>query len=111
RTRPDRVRHGRLLRVIFLGLAWSAGETAALTVFLGLWIASGFGGRLDTQPHPSRHYEGMEWFLDLTYRAAGGACGLTVTVTGPPDAGRADRPPDAGGADGLPDACGVSGRP
>ena len=69
--------------MIFLGLAWSAGEIAALTVFLCLWIASGFGGRLDTEPYQARQYGVMRRFLDLIFRAARRACGLRVTVTGP----------------------------
>ena len=77
RTRRGRPRRSRLLRVAWLGLAWSAGETAALTVFLCLWIVSGFGGRLDTEPYQARHYAVMKWFLDLIYRAARRACGLT----------------------------------
>jgi 1-acyl-sn-glycerol-3-phosphate acyltransferase len=83
----------RLLRVVFLALAWSVGETAALTALLGLWIASGFGGRLDAEPYRTRHYEVMRWFLDLIFRAAGRACGLSVEVAAPPDAMLAgDRP-------------------
>ncbi len=82
-ARQGRVRHSRLLRVTWLGLVWSAGETAALTVSLCLWIVSGFGGRLDTEPYQARHYAVIKWFLDLIYRAAGRACGLSVTVTGP----------------------------
>ena len=35
------------------------GEMAALTVLLGLWIASGFGGRLDAEPYRARHYAVM----------------------------------------------------
>ena len=93
RTRPGSVRRGRLLRVAWLGLTWSAGETAVLTVFLCLWIASGFGGRLDTAPYQARHYAVMRWFLDLVYRAARRACGLRVTVTGPRELGpESDRP-------------------
>ena len=93
RTHPERKRHSRLLRVAWLGLAWSAGETAALTVSLCLWLVSGFGGRLDTEPYQARNYAVMKWFLDLIYRAAGRACGLSVTVTGPPEAGPCgDRP-------------------
>ena len=93
RTRPGSVRRGRLLRVAWLGLIWSAGETAALTVSLCLWIASGFGGRLDTAPYQARHYAVMRWFLDLVYRAARRACGLRVSVTGPREVGPAsDRP-------------------
>ena len=91
--RRGRVRRWRFLRVAWLGLAWSAGETAALIVFLCLWIVSGFGGRLDTEPYQARHYGVMRWFLDLIYRAACRACGLRVTVTGPRELGPpTDRP-------------------
>ncbi|TVZ02971.1 hypothetical protein EAS64_21115 [Trebonia kvetii] len=83
RRRADGERRSRLLRVIFFGLAWSAGEIAALTVFLCLWIASGFGGRLDTEPYQARQYSVMRRFLDQIFRAAHRACGLRVTVTGP----------------------------
>jgi len=83
RTGLGREPRSRLLRVVWLGLAWSAGEIAALTVFLCLWIVSGFGGRLDTEPYHDRHYAVMKWFLDLIYRTAVRVCGLNVTVSGP----------------------------
>jgi 1-acyl-sn-glycerol-3-phosphate acyltransferase len=92
-TRPDRVRRSRALRVAVLALGWSAAETAALTVALCLWIASGFGGRLDTDPYQARHYAVMRWMLDLIYRVARRACGLRVEVTGPPDASACDGRP------------------
>jgi 1-acyl-sn-glycerol-3-phosphate acyltransferase len=93
RSCAGRGRRGRLLRVVWLALAWSVGETAALTVLLCLWIASGFGGRLDTEPYRTRHYAVMGRFLDLIYRAAHRACGLRVEVDMPPDAGLlGDRP-------------------
>jgi Acyltransferase len=88
--RPPR---GRLLRVVFLFLAWSVGETAALTALLGLWVASGFGGRLDTEPYRTRHYAVMGWYLNLAYRATRRACGLRVEVTAPPDASLLDDRP------------------
>jgi 1-acyl-sn-glycerol-3-phosphate acyltransferase len=91
RTGLGREPRSRLLRVVWLGLVWSAGEIAALTVFLCLWIVSGFGGRLDTEPYQERHYAVMKWFLDLIYRVGCRACGLSVTVTGP-SALRSDRP-------------------
>jgi 1-acyl-sn-glycerol-3-phosphate acyltransferase len=75
----------RALRVVCFALVWAIGETAALTVMLCLWIVSGFGGRLDTEPYQSRHYGVMRWFLDLIYRTAERTCGLRVTVTGPTD--------------------------
>ena len=104
---PGRARRSRTLRVACLALAWSAGETAALTVLLCLWIASGFGGRLRTESYQARHYAVMRWFLALIYRAAQRACGLKVEVSGPPDAPQADGRPvvvlcrHAGPADSL----------
>jgi hypothetical protein len=92
-ARPGRPRRSRLLRVAWLALVWSAGETSALTVTFCLWLVSGFGGRLDTEPYQSRNYAVMKWFLDLIYRAARRTCGLSVTVTGPPEAAPpGDRP-------------------
>jgi 1-acyl-sn-glycerol-3-phosphate acyltransferase len=83
----------RPLRVAWLALTWSVGEMAVLTVLLCLWIASGFGGRLDTEPYRTRHYAVMERFLNQIYRAAERACGLRVEVAGPPDEALAeDRP-------------------
>jgi 1-acyl-sn-glycerol-3-phosphate acyltransferase len=87
RTRKDadtgRKHHMRALRVVIFALAWAVGETAALTVMACLWLVSGFGGRLDTEPYQSRHYGVMHWFLDLIYRTAQRTAGLSVEVTGP----------------------------
>ena len=83
----------RPLRVAWLALTWSVGEMAALTVLLCLWIVSGFGGRLDTEPYRTRHYAVMGRFLDQIYRAAERACGLRVEVAGPPDEAAGRRPP------------------
>ena len=83
----------RPLRVAWLALTWSVGEMAALTVLLCLWIVSGFGGRLDTEPYRTRHYAVMERFLSQIYRAAERACGLRVEVAGPPDGALADGRP------------------
>jgi 1-acyl-sn-glycerol-3-phosphate acyltransferase len=97
RTGLGREPRSRLLRVVWLGLAWSVGEIAALTVFLCLWIVSGFGGRLDTEPYQDRHYAVMKWFLDLIYRTARRACGLNVTVAGPVSAGAVSATEEGGG--------------
>jgi len=92
RTRQDdaaqtgRRHRMRALRVVCFALVWAVGETAALTVMLCLWIVSGFGGRLDTEPYQSRHYGVMRRFLDLIYRTAERTCGLRVEVTGPNEA-------------------------
>jgi 1-acyl-sn-glycerol-3-phosphate acyltransferase len=83
RQGSGRVDRMRTVRVASFALAWFLGETAALAVLLCLWIASGFGGRLDTEPYQSRHYAVMRWFLDLIYRTARGTCGLRVEAAGP----------------------------
>src|ERR1700751_2847006 len=46
----------RALRVVCFALVWAVAETAALTVMLCLWIVSGFGGRVDHEPHRNLHY-------------------------------------------------------
>jgi 1-acyl-sn-glycerol-3-phosphate acyltransferase len=91
RDEAGKVHHSRLLRMLVLGLTWTAGETAALAAFLGLWIVSGFGGRLSSEASQARNYAVVERFLDRVYRVALRACALTVTVTGPP---AADQPGD-----------------
>lgn len=82
-NRKGRPKRMRALRLVSFALVWFLGETAALTVLACLWIASGFGGRMDTEPYQSRHYAVMRWLLDLIYRTARGTCGLRVEVTGP----------------------------
>jgi len=82
-TRPGHPKRMRTLRLTCFALVWFVGETAALTMFLCLWIVSGFGGRLATEPYQSRHYGVMRWLLGLIYSAAERSCGLRVEVTGP----------------------------
>ncbi len=79
-SRPHRM---RVLRLLTFALIWLAAETAALFMSLGLWIASGFGGRLRTEPYPARHYALMEWYLGRLYRAAVRTLGLQVKVAEP----------------------------
>src|SRR5690348_12957423 len=64
RSRP------RALRLMFFAPAWLTAETAALFICLGLWLASGLGGRLRTEPYQARHYRVMKWFLGRLYRSA-----------------------------------------
>jgi 1-acyl-sn-glycerol-3-phosphate acyltransferase len=85
KTKNPRRHRMRALRAVCFALVWALGETAALTVLLCLWIVSGFGGRLDTEPYQSRHYGIMRWFLGLIYSTAERTCGLHVDVTGPDD--------------------------
>jgi 1-acyl-sn-glycerol-3-phosphate acyltransferase len=94
RTRPGSgPKRMRALRVACFALVWFLGETAALIVCLCLWIVSGFGGRLDTEPYRNRHYGIMRWFLGVLYRAAQQTCGLRVEVEGPAEPAAGDDRP------------------
>jgi 1-acyl-sn-glycerol-3-phosphate acyltransferase len=73
----------RGLRVLLFALVWLTAETATLFMCLGLWLASGFGGRMHTEPFQSRHYAIMRWFLDAIYRTATGTFGVRVEVDEP----------------------------
>jgi len=78
-----RAGHMRSLRLVGFALVWFVAETAALVMLAGLWVASGFGGRLRTEPYQSRHYGVMRWFLDLLYRGAERTYGLRAEVDEP----------------------------
>src|SRR5262245_18379412 len=73
----------RSLRLVGFALVWLVAETVALVMLAGLWVVSGFGGRLRTKPYQSRHYGVMRWFLDTMYRGAERTYGLRVEVDEP----------------------------
>ena len=79
-SRPGRMRG---LRVLCFAVVWLAAETMALFSCLGLWVASGFGGRLRTEPYTRRHYAVLRWFLDLMYRVGTSTFGVRVCVDEP----------------------------
>ena len=74
----------RALRLLWFAVIWLLAETAALFMCLGLWIASGFGGRrLRSETYRRRHYAVMRWFLDVLYHRAERTFGLRVLVSEP----------------------------
>ncbi len=81
----------RGLRLLAFAIVWLGAEVAALFMSLGLWIASGFGGRLRTEPYQSRHYAIMRWYLDLVFAGAARTFGLRVEVDEPDPKERAAR--------------------
>jgi 1-acyl-sn-glycerol-3-phosphate acyltransferase len=81
-ARP-RAGHMRSLRLVGFALVWLVAETVALIALAGLWVVSGLGGRLRTEPYQSRHYGVMRWFLDTMYRGAERTYGLRVEVDEP----------------------------
>jgi 1-acyl-sn-glycerol-3-phosphate acyltransferase len=80
KARPGRMRG---LRLLWFSVVWLAAETVALFTCLGLWVASGFGGRLATEPYQIRHYAVMRWFLALVYRSATQSFGLRIEIDEP----------------------------
>ncbi len=83
RSRSGRAARMRGVRLLLFALVWLTAETATLFMCLGLWLVSGFGGRMHTEPFQSRHYAIMRWFLDVIYRTATGAFGLRVEIDEP----------------------------
>jgi 1-acyl-sn-glycerol-3-phosphate acyltransferase len=80
RSRAGRMRSLRLIGFI---LVWFVAETVALVVLAGLWVVSGFGGRMRTEPYQSRHYAVLRRFLDTMYEGAEKTYGLRVEVDEP----------------------------
>jgi 1-acyl-sn-glycerol-3-phosphate acyltransferase len=73
----------RALRLLWFGLVWVALESVALFACLGLWVASGFGGRLRSEPYQDRHYAIMRWFLATLFDVATRAFRLRIEVEEP----------------------------
>jgi 1-acyl-sn-glycerol-3-phosphate acyltransferase len=73
----------RALRLLWFGLVWVALESVALFACLALWVASGFGGRLRSEPYQDRHYAIMRWFLATLFDVAIQAFRLRIEVEEP----------------------------
>ena len=73
----------RALRLLYFGLAWLAMESVALFACLALWVASGFGGRLDSEHYQERHYALMRWFLRTLFDVASHAFRLRIELEEP----------------------------
>jgi 1-acyl-sn-glycerol-3-phosphate acyltransferase len=74
----------RGLRLLWIITVWLAGEIVALAVSLGLWITSGFGRRMYTEPYQRRTYATIRWFLALVYRATVRAFNVKIMIEEPP---------------------------
>jgi hypothetical protein len=79
-SRAGRMRN---LRLVSFAVVWLTAEIVAIVLLLGLWVISGFGGRMHTEPYQSRHYAVVRWFLDSLYRGAERTYGLRVEVEEP----------------------------
>jgi 1-acyl-sn-glycerol-3-phosphate acyltransferase len=81
---PSRSGRRRALRLIWFALAWMLMESTALVACLGLWIVSGFGGRMRTEASVDRHYALVRWFLATLFRLAVRVFRLRVEIEEPP---------------------------
>jgi len=79
-SRAGRMRN---LRLVSFAVVWMTAELVALFVLLGLWVISGFGGRMHTEAYQSRHYAVVRKFLDSLYRGVERTYGLRVEVEEP----------------------------
>ena len=79
------MRAGRMrnLRLLSFAVVWLTAEIVALVMLFGLWLISGFGGRLHTEPYQERHYAVVRRFLDSLYRGAERTYGLRIEVDEP----------------------------
>jgi 1-acyl-sn-glycerol-3-phosphate acyltransferase len=73
----------RALRLLWFGLVWLAMESVALFACLALWVASGFGGRLASEPYLERHYALMRWWLAVVFRVAARTFRLRIEIEEP----------------------------
>jgi 1-acyl-sn-glycerol-3-phosphate acyltransferase len=78
-------RAGRMrnLRLVSFAVLWLTAEIVALMLLFGLWLVSGFGGRLRTEAYQRRNYAVVKWFLDAVYRGAERTYGLHIVTDGP----------------------------
>jgi 1-acyl-sn-glycerol-3-phosphate acyltransferase len=73
----------RGLRLLWFALVWLTLESVALLACLGLWVASGFGGRLRSERYQDRHYALMRWFLASLFGVATRVFHLKVEIEEP----------------------------
>ncbi|GAB2444547.1 1-acyl-sn-glycerol-3-phosphate acyltransferase [Streptosporangium sandarakinum] len=71
-------------RLVWFAVAWLTLETMALLACFGIWVVSGFGGRLSRDEYEDRHYALIKWFLGRVYGAAERIFGLRVLMEVPP---------------------------
>ena len=71
----------RPLRLLWFFLVYLAVEVATLTAAFGLWVASGFGARMDTDRMKDRHYRLLGWSLARVFHTARSAFNLTFDTS------------------------------
>ena len=78
----------RPLRVVALVIVFAARHLAAMLACLGLWVASGFGLRTQSETMMRAHYRVLDWFVGGVYRAVLKLARVRVNVTESAAAGK-----------------------
>lgn len=74
----------RVLSLLWLGFVWLLRETIAVVLLFGLWIASGFGARMDAAWCQHRHVRLIGWYLRGLVSVAQGSLGLRLVTEAAP---------------------------
>jgi hypothetical protein len=80
---PSRYGRRRAMRLVWFAVVWALMEAAALLACLGMWVASGFGGRIRSEVYQQRHYALMGWFLSRIFAIAVRVFDLRVDIDEP----------------------------
>lgn len=70
----------RTFRLVAFGAIYLLFEIVGLVVLFALWVASGFGARLDTARWREIHYGFMAGWLKAMYRACAALFGLRINI-------------------------------
>lgn len=74
----------RVLSLLWLGFVWLLRETIAVVLLFGLWLASGFGARIDEEWCQHRHVRLIGWYLRGLVSVAQGSLGLRLVTEAAP---------------------------
>jgi 1-acyl-sn-glycerol-3-phosphate acyltransferase len=77
------------LAVTRLLVAYLVREAAVIVACAALWVASGFGARLATEPFQARHYALLRWFVAGVVAQARATLGLRIDLAPDPAAAAA----------------------
>ncbi|MFC7482480.1 hypothetical protein ACFQX7_24105 [Luedemannella flava] len=71
------------MRLVWFAVVWALMEAMALLACLGMWVSSGFGGRIRSTLYQERHYALMGWFLARIFAIATKVFDLRVEIDEP----------------------------
>lgn len=80
---PSRYGRRRAMRLVWFAVVWALMEAMALLACLGMWVSSGFGGRIRSELYQVRHYALMGWFLARIFAIATKVFDLRVEIDEP----------------------------